>query len=293
MNDSLKACDIDNEIDTRLSLSLKREFLLSKLNTVLPASSKRYFHAYCVGMPRSGTHSIAHMFQQNYAAAHEPRGYYAIYHILQRMAQRYTYTDIKNILKWRDKRLSLDLEAAHYLHHVVDVLATSFPNAKFILTVRDPLRWLESEIDRNYSTRQKLFWRHLENYRYGRYGHSFTPQDAALKEMGLYPVASYLSYWKDHNEFVLRSVAPEQLLVLETNKIQSSVDKIADFLDIESNTINTQKSHANKRSKRFKLADLVDQSYLYQQVETICADFIEAHMSTLKDTWREQLQTVV
>ncbi len=226
MKSFLETYAIDNKIDTRLKLSLKREFLAAKFNRFLPASRKRCFHAYCVGTPRSGTHSIVNMLQQNYAAAHEPRSYYAIYHLLKWSTQEYTRNDIQNILQWRDKKLALDLEAAHYLHHVVDILANSFPKAKFILTVRDPLSWLESEIDRNYGTRNKLFWRALEDYRYGRYGHRFTQQDVALEQMGLYPIASYLSYWNDHNQFVLNSVAQEQLLVLDTEKFSQICNKL-------------------------------------------------------------------
>ncbi|MEM9487096.1 MAG: sulfotransferase [Cyanobacteria bacterium P01_F01_bin.116] len=279
-NYALATDDIDKKIDTRLSLSLKREFLVSKLNTILPASRERRFHAYCLGTPRSGTHSITNMLQQNYAAAHEPHGYYAIYHLLKWTAQKYTYDDIQNLLKWRDKKLSLDLEAAHYLHHVTDILANSFPNAKFILTIRDPLSWLESEINRNYGTRHLPFWRALENYRYGRYGAQFTQQDIALEQLGLYPISSYLSYWKDHNQFVLNAVAKEQLLVLETKKIQSSTDQIADFLNVDVRTISLKKSHADRKKKRFRLTEIVDRDYLNQQLETICADFIDHSLSS-------------
>ncbi len=273
---------IDKRIDTRLRLSIKREFLVSKLNGLLPSKGKGQFHAYCVGIPRSGTHSIAHMLQPNYAAAHEPHAYYAIYHVLKRMNRQYTFADIQNVLKWRHKKFALDLEAAHYLHHVADVLAASFPNAKFILTVREPLSWLESEINRNYSTRNKLFWRELEDYRYGRYQHSFTPQETALEHLNLYPIASYLSYWKEHNQFVLKAVPEEQLLVMDTREIRPNPDKLADFLGIDVSTLNLSKSHANKRNKRFKLTDLVDSRYLYQQIDEICADFIDAQLPCLQ-----------
>lgn len=273
---------IDNKIDARLRLSLKREFLVSKFNGVLPSGGKGRFHAYCVGLPRSGTHSIAHMLQQQYAADHEPHAYYAIYHVLKRMTWQYNFADIQNILKWRHKKFAFELESAHYLHHVVDVLASSFPDAKFILTIRDPVSWLESEINRNYSTRNKLFWRELEDYRYGRYQHAFTSHEVALEQLDLYPIASYLSYWKEHSQFVLDMVPQERLLVMNTREICSNPGKLADFLDIDVNTLNLRKSHANKRSKRFKLTDLVNQRYLSQQVDEICTDFIDTQLPFFK-----------
>ncbi len=125
----------DRKIDVRLSLSLKREFWVSKLNAVLPTRRHRQFHAYCIGTPRSGTHSIAHMFQKHYGALHEPHGCYAIYHLLKWTTGEYTYTDIQGVLKWRDKKMSLELEAAHYLHHVADVLARSFPQGHLYLLI--------------------------------------------------------------------------------------------------------------------------------------------------------------
>ncbi len=35
----------------------------------------RAFHAYCIGTQKSGTHSIAGLFQPLYKAAHEPEHY--------------------------------------------------------------------------------------------------------------------------------------------------------------------------------------------------------------------------
>ena len=282
---TLRANVADREIDIRLSLSLKRELWVSKANAVLPASRKRCFHAYCIGTPRSGTHSIAHIFQHHYGALHEPHGYYAIYHLLKWETGQYSYADIQSVLKWRDKKMSLELEAAHYLHHVADVLVKSFPKAKFILTIRDPLSWLESEINRNYGSRHKPFWRELEDYRYGRYRYPFTKYDAALGQAGLYPVASYLSYWRDHNQFVINSVPKQQLLTLKTKEIRSKIEEISSFLGIDPDTINIQKAHADKRKKKLKLIELVDKTYLYQQLEELCSDLIDEKFPMLKHTW--------
>lgn len=287
---TLQANVANRKVDLRLSLSLKREFWISKFNAVLPAMKRRCFHAYCIGTPRSGTHSIAHMFAHHYGASHEPHAYYAIYHLLKWATNKYTDADIRNILKWRDKKMSLDLEAAHYLHHVADVLVKSFPQAKFIFTIRDPLSWLESEINRNYGTRHKLFWRELEDYRYGRYRHQFTPHDSALKQVGLYPIKSYLSYWKDHNQSVLNSIPQERLLTLETREIRSSIQEISNFLDINVDTINTRKGHSDRRKKKLKLADLVEKRYLCQQLDSICSDLIESQFPTLKRDWHSIIE---
>ena len=278
--------DISGEkLDVRRSLRLKKEFWMSKLNPVLKANRPRCFHAYCIGTPRSGTHSISYMFQKHYRARHEPDEYHTIYHLLKWMNGQYKYSDIKNILKWRDKKLSLDLEAAHYLHHAAAVLADSFTQAKFIFTVRDPLSWLESEINRNCDTRYDLFWRALENRRYGRYSQPFTKHDSPLEQMGLYPVRSYLSYWRDHNQFILNIFPKNRLLILETRKIQSKVNEIAKFLDIDASTVDQDKAHSDKSRKKIKLSEVVDQAYLYQQLETICSDLIDTQLPFLKRDW--------
>ena len=285
ISNTVRAKVSEQKLDFRLSFSLKKEFWISKLHPIVPASRPRCFHAYCLGTPRSGTHSISYMLEQNYNARHEPNEYYAIYHLLKWRNGQYKCSDIKNILKWRDKKLSLDLEAAHYLHYAADVLAESFPQAKFIFTVRDPLSWLESEINRNYETRYNLFWRALENHRYGRYGSPFTKYDSPLEKMGLYPICSYLSYWRDHNQFILNSVPQNRLITLETKKIRAKVDEIAEFLDIDANTIDKEKAHSDKSSKKFNLSELVDQTYLCRQLETICSDLIDVQLPLLKRDW--------
>ncbi|MEO0759415.1 MAG: sulfotransferase [Cyanobacteria bacterium J06648_16] len=291
--DNIIRADISgNKMDVRLSLSLKREFWVAKLNSVLPAAlpaaKSRHFQAYCIGTPRSGTHSLAHMFQRHYNSAHEPAGGYIIYHLLKWMSQQYSYSDIKNVVRWRDKKLSLDLEAAHYLHHIADVLADSFPQAKFIFTVRDPLSWLESEINRNYGTRHKPFWREIEDYRYGRYGHPYTKHDTYLQSIGLYPISSYLAYWKDHNQSVLDLVPADRLLTMETREIRSKVGEIGNFLDIDPNTINVEKSHSDKRKKQIRLSEITDTQYLHQQIEQHCSELIETQFPKMKEAWYQQ-----
>ena len=57
-----------------------------------------------------------------------------------------------NALNERDANYQLDMEASHYLHHLSGALVDLFPMARFILTIRDPLSWIQSEINQKLLT---------------------------------------------------------------------------------------------------------------------------------------------
>lgn len=142
----------DIQITSYQFLRLERESLLSYGHSLIP-SVQRDFCVFCIGLPRTGTHSLAHMFGKHFRAAHEPKKQETIINILDWKSGRYSKSKMLRILALRDKRLKLNLEASHYLHHIVDLLVELFPQAKFILTVREPISWLASETNQNYRTR--------------------------------------------------------------------------------------------------------------------------------------------
>lgn len=82
-------------------------------------------------------------------------------------------SEIENVLTMRDIFLNLEVEAAHYLYMLVPYLADLFPDAKFILTVREPRSWLNSEINMNLKTAGDGFWDKYQQFKYGKYSYSY------------------------------------------------------------------------------------------------------------------------
>ncbi|EDN71821.1 hypothetical protein BGS_1208 [Beggiatoa sp. SS] len=66
-------------------------------------TSSRAFHAYCIGTQKSGTHSIAGLFQPRYQAAHEPEHY----ELVQLLLANQPVNKINEQLIKRDSTLGL------------------------------------------------------------------------------------------------------------------------------------------------------------------------------------------
>lgn len=244
---------------------------------VLPHPQRR-FQSFCVGTPRSGTHSLADMFAPAYRSVHEPDFVRINTLIAQWLAGQISDRSMLNTLKVRDRVLGLELESAHLMHYVTPLLAQLFPQAKFILTIRDPFTWLRSELNRT-SLTQCDFWKMLHPYRYGRYGFDFTPEDWALKQQsGLYPLASYLAYWRDHNQQVIDAVPADRLLILKTQDISRRLAELADFLGISSHSIDVAKTHSGKtEQKNVDVFELVGADYVEKQVFRHCQPLMEQY----------------
>ncbi|HYG67897.1 MAG TPA: exostosin family protein, partial [Anaeromyxobacteraceae bacterium] len=165
----------------------------------------RRLHVYGVGAPKSGTHSVANLFAPAYRSEHEPHSALTIVHLLRLFEGRYSEAAVERLLRARDRWMGLDVEAAHYMHHVVGELVRVFPEARFVLTIRDPYTWLTSAVNQsihNYRNPHpaRAVWLALSDYRYGRYGFTYSPEEAALRaHKGVYPIGSYLDYWTAHN----------------------------------------------------------------------------------------------
>lgn len=242
----------------------------------------RRFQAFGVGLPRSGTHSLAYMFDLYYRAGHEPVPEKAIGLLLRWERGEISRGALISALLERDKFLGLHLEASHYLHHVADVLAEAFPRAKFILTVREPGAWLESEVNQNRLSRSSAHYRVLEEHRYSRYGFSHEFEALAALD-NVYPVRAYLHYWVDHVSKVLRAVPRERLLVIDTHDLRAKMGEIAAFVRVPERSLHAERQHSGKRVPETDLYALVDRKDADAHVEAICGDFIRKEFPAMAE----------
>jgi len=238
-------------------------------------NKQRRFRVYCIGLPRSGTHSIANLFRTNFRADHEPYAGSTVKVIENMHRNRISSSKIIDHLLIRDKILQLEMESTHYLYRFVPQLVTLFPDSKFIMTVREPKSWLESEMNKNYQSVKGRIWSRLETIRYGIYNNKH--QNDSLKNIkGIYPVSSYLQYYRDHIEFVIKHVPEKRLMVLDTFTLQENINTLCDFIDVESYKLNLEKIHSAKRKvKEIQLNKLVDESVIHESIDKYCRPFIE------------------
>jgi hypothetical protein len=240
-------------------------------------------HAFCVGLGKSGTHSIAGMFRSSYRAAHEPETDELIEIILAELEGRMTTPAIAARLRRRDKRLWLEMDSSGLNGIMVGHLAALFPDAKFILTIRDCYTWLDSVIN-HYRTREgsevwKRFWRawHQESE------HVYSSAEAVLQDSGLYPLGSYLKQWTIHNYGVLRAVPADRLLVIRTDRINDSAARLAEFLSIPLDTINVSQSHLFRRQMEIDILRRIDPEFVEEQVAQHCRELMATYFPDIPD----------
>ncbi len=247
------------------------ESKVAVLERFFPEGKGRRFHAFCVGMPRSGTHSISYLLHDHFKSEHEPKSGATVLHLLKYKSEKYSKEEFTTMLRARDKVLNLELESSHFLHHISGELAEIFPNSKFIYTFRDPYSWIQSEMRLNIRYKDPN-WIALQNYRYGRYGFEFSNAESQICNIkGLHPIKSYLSYWRDHSNQVQRSIPSHRLLSINTLDIEKKVGEIAEFLNIEASMMNVDRAHSGKgHNGNFKLYDLVSPNYVRELISEIC-----------------------
>lgn len=235
---------------------------------LMPAGRRRSFQAYCVGLPRSGTHSLVRMLEASHRCRHEAYAEVLLPWLVRHGRGELPWRSMRSILLGRDRFLWLEMDAGHHLHLLVEELAALFPKSVFIVTVREPLDWLESEINQELC-RPRCAWDAYAAFRYGRY--DAVKEKELPAESRIYGIAAYLQYWRDHVTRVLSHAPRERTLLLETSAIPRSRDRIAAFLGIAPESIDLAAAHAARRLvKPICLRRHFSESYLDQHVAEHC-----------------------
>jgi len=234
----------------------------------------RRIHVFCVGAGKTGTHSIAGMFDRHYRTAHEPETELLIEVILAEAEGRMSASEVAAWLRRRDRRLWLEMDASGLNGAVVRHLVGLFPEARFILTVRDCHSWLDSLLDHHLTRPTTDSWRRLRDLRCPPAERRYTRTEEILRENGLFPIGAYLKQWAAHNRAVLEAVPPERLLVVRTERIGESVDRLAAFLGIPADTIDRSQAHLYRRATGSGILAKIDPRLVEERIAEHCAELM-------------------
>ena len=230
------------------------------------------------------------MFSQNYRARHEPDAADLIHRIM-RLGQ---YSDapenaLLDYLSARDQRLFLELESAHPLFYMIEGLVHLFPTAKFILTIRDCYTWLDSIVNQHYVIRTEPEsksnpWVSLLNSQYLRPDMKYTSEEWILRENGLAPIENYLSFWVRHNEKMLKVIPSDQLLIVRTHELLLEMPRLADFIGIPKESLDSSKAHSHKRDdKKINLLSSVSWRFIEEKVRLHCKPLMSKFFPDIRD----------
>jgi hypothetical protein len=250
---------------------------------VLGPYRTRRARIYCVGMGKTGTHSIAGMFLNGVRAVHEADAKRLITKILDWREGHITERQFTDWLLARDRSMALEVDSSGPNFHLIETVLREFPDARFILTVRDCYTWLDSVV--NHQLRFPEVgqeWQRMRNYRFGKSGFVYAPSEKILQEKGLYPLESYLSLWAMHNNEVIAKIPPEKLLIVRTDQIKKRAYEIADFCGLPRRSVCLERTHEfQNKTKQLSLRQ-IDRAYLERLVEKHCRPLMTRFFPEIK-----------
>ena len=256
------------------------QFQGSSLQDVAFRAKRRLFGAhrvrrtrlYGLGAGKTGTHSLAEMFSKDVRARHEPEARATIDKIIERHHGRISDDEWIGWLRARDRRLALEVDSASLNLHLLTSLLLEFPDARFVLTVRDCYSWLNSAINHIVRVREKLapHWLKWRAFQAGAAGYIYGSADEVLKNAGLPNLDNQLFQWRKYNEEVLTTVPAERLLVVRTDQITQRAFEIADFACLPRRTVRLEGTHAFQNRVTRQPIREIDRTFLEAKVEEHC-----------------------
>jgi hypothetical protein len=230
----------------------------------------RRIHVYTVGMGKTGTNSLHGLFSGHYRSAHEVEHTELIGALVDRDMRDISMAQMIDFLRQRDRRLRLEMDASMLNGVAISDLMAAFPRAKFILTIRDCYTWLDSHTNHHIAYGLDEDWERLKSLSSSIKAGAHPPEEQELKSIGVAPIERSLRAWTDHNSRVLNAVPTEQLLVLRTHEISTSIERIADFTGIRPRSLLSSRAHSFKRQISAGLLDKLSPGYLESKVEKYC-----------------------
>jgi len=243
----------------------------------------RRAQVYCVGTAKSGTHSIYSMFSKNVRAGHEKETLEFVDVFFRWQEGHISEREFRDWIVARDRDWALEMDSSWLNILILDFLVQDFPEARFVLTIRDCYSWLNSEFKRVlFTPSQKPQRIKIRKFLYDPENKIHAPEEQVLKEAGLYTLDCYLSRWAAHNEKVLTTIPQEKLLVVRTEHIRDRAFEIADFSGLPRYAVRLQRTHEYRNPVRREIIKEIDLNFLEKKVEQHCRPLMSRFFPEIK-----------
>lgn len=228
---------------------------------------------YGIGMGKTGTSALASLFS-SLPAAHEPEAGAVIDAVLGYESGRSDWRAFRAWVGARDGRLALTVDVSNLNIFLVDLLVDLAPAARYVLTIRDPYRWLDSITNHYLARPPNARWRAFAIHRFGADGASHPAAERVLAEAGLFPLAGYLGYWQAHLAKAFAAVPTERLLVVRTERIAADADRIAAFAGFDPHAIAPAAVREYRNPAKRPIVERIPRGHLEEQVHRYCEPFL-------------------
>lgn len=244
------------------------------LRDKFPKLYRRKLHAYCIGAAKTGTTSVASMFEPALRSAHEQSIRQFNHELIKYLEGQIDAETMAQFLVARDRQFNLDIESSHPMGYVSDLLAKEFPDAKFIITIREPLSWLRSRLNFHHRV-DPPDWQEYRHYFWTSRQRQYNEQENTLEKYGICSLDIYLSQYADHYHRVLSAIPKERYLIVRTHELASSIQRIADFVGVDPKIIRS--SHSNREDNKIRPLEEMDERYVKATIWNHCEPLIREY----------------
>jgi hypothetical protein len=251
--------------------------------SLLGAQRVRRVQLYGVGIAKSGTHSLAAMFSHNVRANHEPQAAELVDKIIGRRNGDLSEDKFLGWLRERDHKLALEVDSSALNFQLIDVLLREFPNARFVLTVRDAYSWVNSIMNEFFRGPIAAHWKRMRQVSYpDKDKVAYAPEENVLKENGLFPLETYFLRWATRNTEVIAKIPSERLFIVRTDQIRKKAFELAGFAGLPHYAIRLERTHEYKNPAKKDIIRQIDRDFLERKVEQHCRPLMARFFPEIK-----------
>lgn len=226
----------------------------------------RRTHTFCVGAAKTGTTSLAEIMSQALRSAHEPLVEKTNNLVINYLSGKIKDKEVASELVKRDTELFLEFESSHQLGYLAPIIATTFPESNFVITIREPEKWLKSRLNFHHEKKPKE-WEEYRNFIWNRHKVDYHKCEQVLKDRGLFPLQTYLSQYVEQYQYVFDNISEDRLLVVRTEEIDTSLDVIAEFSNIPKAQLHAVRS--NQLVLEDNIIDFLPNEFVSEQVDKV------------------------
>jgi hypothetical protein len=191
-------------------------------------------------------------------------------------------------LRRRSVRYHLEVDIAGHMAVYAGPLAQMYPDAKFVLLIRDCFSWLDSVVDQQIRSLEKgKVWDSYFRAKNLQHDDQFAPEEAPLQDAGLIPIAAWFRGWAAMNQSVLGAVPADRLLVVRTEDLDGSVATLARFAGVPESTV--QPVHANRNPSPSGLLGALPVPFVLERAREHCGPIMETYWGADWCDLRERL----
>jgi hypothetical protein len=229
----------------------------------------------CCGVSKTGTHSMAGLFEA-YRSAHHPDTGVRLPLASAYLQGEVDHATARNILRRRDRRLWLEMESSTLAGILIEPLSEACPGKKFVLTVRDVFSWCDSWLDHaiNWPLDDSDPFAALDRIRLRAKDFQPTKFDKPLTARGFLPLACYFQLWTSHNARVLDALPKSRLLMVETQQISTTIPEIATWAGVPSESLRRDRDRLFTAPKKHRVLATLDNSYVQDTADRFCGDLM-------------------